>query len=756
MSSCAGQAEAPGLGSRLPPASADETLFASRPVADGILQTELSVPSAHCGGCIAGIERALCNLDGVVSARLNLSTRRATVKWRKIGAVPPFIEALRAAGFDASLFANDEPDTDPEKQRLLRATAVAGFCTMNIMLLSVSVWAGAAPDTRHLFHLLSAALAVPAVFYSGGIFLQSAWRAISKGKTNMDVPISIGIIAALALSVHDTLSNGPHAYFDAVTALIFFLLVGRTLDHIMRGKARTAVMGLARTMPRGATVAAGDGTRLYKQIEQIGVGELVIVAPGDRVPLDGKVIVGAADVDASAVTGEAVPISAFPGDAVLAGMMNLNGMLEVRVERTSRSSFVADMIRMIEAAEQGRARYRRLTDKAATLYAPIVHALAAGAFIAWFAMTGDWHRSLTVAISVLIVTCPCALGLAVPMVHVMAARRLFERGIALKDGGALERLAEVDTVVFDKTGTLTLGALAVARCTLQGRDLEVAKALAHNSSHPAAHAIRSLPGGGTSLRIDDFAEVPGQGLEARIDGARYRLGRAEWALGTSGEAQVHLVGGTTLSREGRAVGLFEFSDTMRPEAREVVRSLRAHGLAVELLSGDQRKTVAELAADVEIADFRAELHPRDKVERLEELSQQGRKALMIGDGLNDGPALSAAYVSMAPSSAADVGRAAADLVFFGGKLSAVTEALQIAGTARRLVRQNLALAIGYNVLVVPIALTGHVTPLMAAVAMSLSSIIVVANALRLSHKGSRSSAPERWSIVTTRTLATAP
>jgi Cu2+-exporting ATPase len=756
MSSCAAEATAPGQPARLRQASADETLFASRPIADGILQTELSVPSAHCGGCIAGIESALCKLDGVVSARLNLSTRRATVKWRKAGAVPPFIEALAAAGFDASLFANDEPDTDPEKQKLLRATAVAGFCTMNIMLLSVSVWAGAAPDTRHLFHLLSAALAIPAVFYSGRIFLQSAWLAISKGRTNMDVPISIGIVAALALSIHDTLSNGFHAYFDAVTALIFFVLVGRTLDHIMRGKARTAVMGLARTMPRGATVAADGGTRVYKQIEQIGVGDLVIVAAGDRVPLDGTVVAGGADVDASAVTGEAVPIPAFPGDAVLAGMMNLNGMLEVRVERTSESSFFADMVRMIEAAEQGRARYRRLTDKAAALYAPVVHAFAAAAFVAWFAMTGDWHRSLTVAISVLIVTCPCALGLAVPMVHVMAARRLFERGIALKDGSALERLVEVDTVVFDKTGTLTLGALAVTRSTVRGGDLDVAKALAHNSGHPVAHAILSLPGDGKSLRIDDFAEVPGQGLEGRIDGVRYRLGRAEWALEASGEARANAFGATTLSKDGKAAGLFEFSDTVRPEAREVVRSLRAHGMAVELLSGDRRKVVAELAEDLQITDFHPELLPRHKVQRLEELGLQGRKTLMIGDGLNDGPALSAAYVSMAPSSAADVGRAAADLVFFGGRLSAVTEALRIAATAHRLVRQNLALAIGYNLLVVPIALTGHVTPLMAAVAMSLSSIVVVANALRLPHKDSRSPAFDSRSIAATRTLATAP
>jgi Cu2+-exporting ATPase len=732
MSCCAPGAEDGLLLQRGAGPSEEEIRLASRTVEEGVLQTDLSVPSAHCGACIAAIETALSRLDGVTSARLNLSTRRAVVKWKKDGPVPPLLRALSDAGYEATLFTHEEAEADPEMGRLIRATAVAGFAAANIMLLSVSVWAGADGETRNAFHLISALLALPAVTYSGRLFFLSAWAALKSRRTNMDVPISIGILLALALSLYDTLRDGPHAYFDAVTTLIFFLLVGRTLDHVMRRRARTAVLGLARMMPRGATVIALDGTKSYKPQAEIEPGERVLVAPGERIPLDGTVTSGAADLDAALVTGEATPIAATSGDAVLSGMLNLNGSLEIEVTRRAGESFIAEMMRMMEAAEHGRARYRRLADRAAALYSPFVHSLAAAAFMGWMWASGDWHRSLTVAISVLIITCPCALGLAVPMVQVVAARRLYQRGIALKDGSALERLAEADVVVFDKTGTLTLGDLRVTECgVLPGKDLDAMAALAGLSRHPVSRAIAAFDGKGGWSQIAEFREVPGCGIEGRIDGKFYRLGRPDWALGSRlPGVSTDETRGTVLSRDGALAGYIEFSDVPRPQAGDAVKAVRGLGLAVEMLTGDRREAAARLAASLGIEKCRAGLLPKDKIARLEELAREGGKPLMVGDGLNDAPALSAAHVSMAPASAADVGRAAADLVFFGSGLMAVPEALRTAATARRLVRQNLALAIAYNLFVIPVALAGCITPLMAAVAMSMSSILVVANALR--------------------------
>lgn len=711
----------------------DELLLASRQLDGGYTMTELSVPGAHCGGCIAAVERALSDLDGVVSARLNLTTRRAMIKWRCSASAPPMIEALSNAGFEAHLSSPEETDSDPQRGRLFRATAVAGFAAMNIMLLSVSVWAGADGATRQTFHLLSALIAIPAIAYSGRVFFESAWSALRSGRSNMDVPISIGILLTLALSLHETLRNEAHAYFDAATSLVFFLLIGRTLEHLMRRKARTAVLGLARMMPRGAYVLAADGSTRFTNTDDIAVGDQLLVAPGDRVPLDGCVASGIADVDASIVTGESAAGTVGVGDPILAGMLNLNGSLVVRVTRASRSSFVADMVRLMEAAEVGRAGYRRLADRAAQLYSPVVHSLSALALFGWIFATGDWHRALTIAISVLIITCPCALGLAVPMVQVAAARRLFERGVALKDGSALERLAEADMAVFDKTGTLTTGDITITEASVSGSDLDAARALASKSRHPVSRAIAAFSSSKGEAVLEDFMERPGEGLEGRVDSVRYRLGRAEWACDGKSD-NFPMAAGPVLAKNGAIIGHFELSDPLRPEAVETLCALRNRGFGIKILSGDSAPAVSRVAAAVGADSFMAGLRPGEKVERLDALREEGRRVLMVGDGLNDAPALAAAHVSMAPASAAEVGRAAADLVFFRQSLGAVEEALQVACEARRLVRQNLALAIGYNALVIPIALAGLVTPLMAAVAMSLSSILVIANALRISRR----------------------
>jgi Cu2+-exporting ATPase len=712
----------------------EEILLSSRDLGDGTLQTDLSVPGVRCGACIAAVEKTLLGLGGVTSARVNLSTRRVAVRWRAGDAVPDMTGALARIGYPAHLHSFEADGSDPQLFRLLKALALAGFCAMNIMLLSVSVWLGADPGTRQAFHIISALLALPAVVYSGGVFYASAWNALRHGRTNMDVPISIGVTLAFALSVYDTIQGAEHAYFDAATTLLFFLLIGRTLDHLMREKARSAVSGLARLAPSGATLIDVDGTRRYVPLDTIRAGARIFVAPGDRIAVDGVVETGNSDLDRSLVSGESAPCAASPGSEVQSGLMNLTGPLVIRATARAESSFLAEMVRLMEAAEGGRARYRRLADRAAALYSPVVHTIAALSFAGWFLATRDWHQSVTVAISVLIITCPCALGLAVPIVQVMAARRLFERGVMVKDGSGLERLAEVDTVLFDKTGVLTLGNLRVANEGEIARPaLSVAAAIAAGSRHPAARAIAAAGGADRpGLGFDDVREIPGLGIESRAQGRLYRLGRPGWALGAhagGGDPEAGSV--VALSCDGARLATFAFEDRVRPGAGDVMRHLGRLGLPAGILSGDRAAAVERLAAGLAMDRAEADLLPSDKLARIRELADAGRKVLMVGDGLNDVAALAAAHVSMAPATAADIGRKAADFVFLHENLSAVSTALDIARKAKTLVRGNFALAIAYNVLAVPVAISGLVTPLVAAVAMSLSSVLVVTNAMRL-------------------------
>jgi Cu2+-exporting ATPase len=660
----------------------------------------------------------------VVSSRVNLSSKRVTVRWRDDGATtPPMVRRMVELGYEPNLFSLDEAGKDAGFAALVRALAVAAFCSMNIMMFSGSVWSGADGPTRDILHWISAGLTMPALLYSGRVFYLSAWTALRSGRTNMDVPITVGIALAFTLSLYDTILSGDRVYYDAVASLIFFLLIGRVLDHAMRERARTAVKGLARLAPAGALVLDGPTGPAYLPLADIGIGSTVSVAPGERIPLDGDILLGESSLDRSLLTGESLAEPVGPGEAVPAGALNLSGSLTLRTTADEQGSTLNRLVALLDGAESGRNRYRRIADRAAAWYSPVVHLAAALAFIGWMIVNGDLHNATTVAIAVLIITCPCALGLAVPMVQVVAARRLFEAGIMVKDGSALERLAEVDTVVFDKTGTLTTGMAVPAALSGSPDAIALAASLAVRSRHPYSVAIARAFSGNVAPIWLHPVEHAGLGIQAHLDGETYRLGRPGWS-GPEGE-----MARTVFSKNGDVLATFTFEDHLRPNAALSANSLRTNS-RVEVLSGDRPEIVAALAEKLGI-DGRGGLLPAEKFERITTLEAENHRVLMVGDGLNDAPAMARAHVSMAPASAVDIGRNAADFVFLRNDLLAIPQALSVAKEARQLVRQNLVLALLYNAIALPIAVAGLVNPFLAAIAMSASSVVVVLNALRL-------------------------
>lgn len=705
-------------------------LTLSRRLSDGTRQLEFAVPDAHCAACIRSIETALAALPLVETARVNLSKRRVRVVFDPTRGKPSELApAIRASGYHTyALDPAEDNDGDPVLRELVKALAVAGFAAGNIMLFSVSVWAGANEATRDLFHWISALIALPAIAYSGRVFFRSAWRALRVGRTNMDVPISIGVTLATALSLFETLNSGEHAYFDASVTLLFFLLIGRTLDHLMRERARSAITNLARLAPRGATRITEAGGRDYVALDEIEPGMRLELRAGDRVPVDAEVESESASFDYAIVSGESAPVTLASSESVVAGANTLSGPVVVRATKHAADSFLSRMIALMEAAEGAKTRQRRIADRAAAVYAPVVHTIAATTFLGWGLITGDWHIALLNAVAVLIITCPCALALAVPIVHIVAAGRLFERGILMKDGAALERAAEIDRVAFDKTGTLTLGhprVVNLEEATNEARHL--AASLARASSHPLSRALaESLPEARPFEGV--VSEIRGKGIAAERGQDSYRLGSADFVghLDRSSSAQSEV----WLTRNDRTLAVFRFEDEVRPDAVSAIADLKRMGLPLRLISGDRAEPVLRVAEVVGIQDARSLLLPEDKLE----LVGEGH-TLMVGDGINDAPALRASHVSMAPASAADIGRAAADFVFTGERLSAVPFVIDTARRAARIVNENLVIAIGYNAIAVPLAVLGHVTPLVAAIAMSSSSIIVVANAMRLRFGG---------------------
>ncbi len=700
------------------------------------LSVTLAVPQMVCGGCVRSIERALIDAPGVGAARANLSARRVSVTFSSPEAsTDGIIRVLKDAGFSSAELIDEDVSQAVRSSGLLARVGVAGFASANVMMLSVSVWTGHANDMDQsvvtLFNWVSALIAMPAIAYAAQPFFASAIAALSNRRLNMDVPISLGIALATIMSVFQTMRGSDQVYFDAAVTLVFFLLVGRTLDEAMRKKSRSAAENLLSLKAIAATIIGDDGVARQVQARHVVPGMRMLTAAGERIAADGVVRSGQSDIDESLITGETLPRIVQPGDRVHAGTVNGAGALHIEATSSDDNTLLADIARMMMAGEQSRGRYVRLADRAARLYAPAVHLLGLITFVAWIAVGAGWEPALTHAIAVLIITCPCALALAVPAVQVAATSRLFGQGTIVKAADGLERLAEVDTIVFDKTGTLTTGALRLrAGPAVRDDVLAEAATLAVSSKHPYAQALvrAGRERGLTIVAADGVREVAGAGLSAATPDGEMRLGSAAW-VGLPDEhkrdASLWYV------RPGQAPVGFQFEDALRADAVQVIADLKAAGYAVELLSGDRQEAVEAAARTAGFPRWQGGARPDTKLHRLQQLKDQGHLALMVGDGLNDAPALATGHASLSPASAVDVSQTAADAVFQGERLQPVVEALKVARAAHRMALQNFGVSIFYNVVFVPLAMAGLVTPLLAAIAMSTSSIIVTANAVRL-------------------------
>jgi Cu2+-exporting ATPase len=588
------------------------------------------------------------------------------------------------------------------------------------------------PEQRDFFHWLSALIALPAAAYAGQPFFRSAYRALRARSVNMDVPISIGVLLALGMSLVETANHAQHAYFDAAIMLLTFLLVGRYLDQSMRRKTRAVAGNLAALKSETATKFIGAGEIAEVPVAAIDPGDIVLLRPGERCAVDGTVIEGRSEIDQSLITGETTCTRAESGTAVYAGTLNISGTLRIRVSAVSEGTLLSEITRLLDHALQARSRYIRLADRASQLYAPVVHAAALLTVLGWVIMGASWHDAIVTGIAVLIITCPCALGLAIPTVQTVASGAMFKAGVLLNSGDAIERVADVDYIIFDKTGTLTLPDLEVVNASeIPDSMLGLAGQVALASHHPAAAAVARASNAKTPLV--GAIEEPGQGTRGEIGGVEVRLGRPSFcdaeqlaAARAGSDPEASLVA----FRLGEARHLFCVRQALRPDARAIISELRKRNIGVEILSGDCEPAVRSAARALGIADWRAGLRPGEKIARIEELKRDGYKVMMVGDGLNDAPSLAAAHVSMSPISATHLSQATADLVFLGAPLAPVIVAIDFSRRALRLMRQNIWLAVGYNMLAVPLAVCGLVTPLIAAAAMSGSSLLVMLNALR--------------------------
>lgn len=745
---------------------------------DGSNSVSLMVQGLHCAACVWLIESILKKQENVVKARINLSKRTLFLQWNgeaKIG--NDLVHLIHEIGYKLLPFDAEILNSADKKysDSILRALAVAGFGVGNIMLFSFSLWfAGVdemGKESRNLLHFFSSLIALPIIIFSARPFFSSAWRSIKQGYPNMDLAISIAIFLACCVSLLETFRGAAHVYFDSAIMLIFFLLIGRYLDLKARKKAFAIASEftlLAASFGRveedesfiHATQVAPHlvGSPHTQQklvssnvlgmkikilpVKQLQTGMVLVVAVGEKIAADGIVIEGESEIDVALISGETLPKKVVQGAEVFAGTINLVAPLKIRITKASNQSLLSEIIRLSEEAENKKNHYVRISDDLSKFYTPAVHLLALGTFIFWF--KSGWEIALMNATAVLIITCPCALALAVPIVQTIVISNFIRKGILVKSGEALEKLRGIDVVVFDKTGSLTIGSPRlvdvfllkanekIALSSEQKKSyLKLAASLAQKSRHPISKAISaSFVENLEELQVQ---ENQGFGLESSFKNQTLKLGRKSFC-GIKNDFQFDENFLTCFAKSGEEELVFLFEDALKEDAKTTVEALTKLGKKIILLSGDAKNPVKNVAEKLQISEFYFEQTPISKVQFLEKLKAENKSFVMVGDGINDAPSLALAHVSISFSKASDISQNIADVVICGEKLMPMIELINFSAKAISLMKQNLLIAIIYNLFAVPYAMAGHVVPLVAAIAMSSSSLLVLFNSLRINSR----------------------
>jgi len=714
----------------------EDMLAAFAESSDGIAEATIYAGGMYCSACSWLIETTMARIPGIVSADINPVTHRLRVRFHTADlGLGRILARLAELGYDPQPLAPESAARPEllEQRAALKRLLVASLGMMQVMMFAVGLYAGdfqGMDETMQRFlRIVSFFVTTPVVFYSARPFYRSAWRGVLARAPGMDLPVSIAITAAYVGSIYATLTNAPAVWFDSVVMFVFFLTLGRFLEMRARHRSIDRSTALSNVLPNTVTRCGTDG-QVTIPCSQLVAGDVVLVRPGESIAADGILVDGETAVDEALLTGEATPRQKSIGDTLLAGSINLDGMIQLRVETTGSDTTLGTISRMSERARYARPTYVQIADRIASYIVVAILVVAAAVGLFWYITAPD--RAFVVTLSVLVVTCPCALALATPAAFAAAGTRLAQLRLLVTNGNAIEALARSTRILFDKTGTVTRGAPVIEEIEIlddnfdEKQCLRIAAALETVSTHPIASAFRAFE---KDVAISDQKVAAGDGVCGTIDKQVWRLGRAEFAGAPVAATGVYL------GVDGRAIARFSISDELREDASETISQLAELGFRAGLISGDGEAAVRHTAGKLGIADYHANCSPEDKLGIIRTAQQNGDTVIMVGDGINDAPVLAGADASIAPAHGALLAQTNADIVLVGDNLRPLLLGILLAKKTIRVVRQNLAWAIIYNAAALPLAALGYVPPWAAAIGMSASSLIVVLNALRINRFG---------------------